>query len=166
MTTPDPTTEPVPTASPTADHIRKHLDAWRGWDMATALLAVIDEHQQVTFPGPPNSCGPDCCAGCPITMCQACGGGGDGEECITVQAIACALHITAPDCPADDGRSTDVPLAREATADPAHDPCCSSHGVPMDCATYRRTHFVEVGPCCSAWPVEREPSASKSRDDQ
>ena len=30
-----------------------------------------------------------------------------------------------------------------------HDPCCSSHGVPMDCARYRRTHFVEVRPCCS-----------------
>lgn len=31
-----------------------------------------------------------------------------------------------------------------------HDPCCSSHGVTMDCARYRRTHFVEVRPCCSA----------------
>lgn len=117
MTTPDPTTEPVPAANPTADHIRKHLDAWRGWDMAAALLAVLDEHQLVTFPGPPNSCGPDCCSGCPITMCQACGGGGDGEECVTVQAIACALSITASgnaeDTGRTDGRSTGVPLARE-----------------------------------------------------
>lgn len=32
----------------------------------------------------------------------------------------------------------------------AHEPCCSSHGVDMDCARYRRTHFVEVRPCCSA----------------
>lgn len=31
-----------------------------------------------------------------------------------------------------------------------HDPCCSSHGVTMDCTRYRRTHFVEVRPCCSA----------------
>lgn len=33
--------------------------------------------------------------------------------------------------------------------EPEHDPCCSSHGVPMDCERYRRTHFVEVRPCCS-----------------
>lgn len=32
---------------------------------------------------------------------------------------------------------------------PDHDPCCSSHGVPMSCERYRRTHFVEVRPCCS-----------------
>jgi hypothetical protein len=32
---------------------------------------------------------------------------------------------------------------------PEHDPCCSSHGVPMDCERYRRTHFVEVRPCCA-----------------
>jgi hypothetical protein len=32
-----------------------------------------------------------------------------------------------------------------------HNPCCSSHGVDMDCAKYRRTHFVEVGNCCDAW---------------
>ncbi len=31
-----------------------------------------------------------------------------------------------------------------------HDPCCSSHGVTMTCAEYRRTHFVEVRPCCGA----------------
>lgn len=30
-----------------------------------------------------------------------------------------------------------------------HSPCCSSHGVPMTCERYRRTHFVEVRPCCS-----------------
>ena len=29
-----------------------------------------------------------------------------------------------------------------------HTPCCTAHGVDMDCATYRRTHFVEVGYCC------------------
>lgn len=32
-----------------------------------------------------------------------------------------------------------------------HSPCCSSHGASMDCATYRRTHFVEVGACCDTW---------------
>ncbi|WP_367128270.1 response regulator transcription factor [Saccharothrix sp. HUAS TT1] len=37
-----------------------------------------------------------------------------------------------------------------AEAEHAHNPCCSSHGVPMSCAQYRRTHFVEVRPCCSA----------------
>jgi hypothetical protein len=35
--------------------------------------------------------------------------------------------------------------------DLTHAPCCSSHGVDMDCETYRRTHFVEVGSCCSAF---------------
>ncbi len=50
-----------------------------------------------------------------------------------------------------------------------HNPCCSSHGVDMDCATYRRTHFVEVGPCCSVWAEEHpeygtaaEPKTPKS----
>lgn len=32
-----------------------------------------------------------------------------------------------------------------------HRPCCSSHTMAACCACYRRTHFVEVGPCCSAW---------------
>lgn len=31
-----------------------------------------------------------------------------------------------------------------------HDPCCSSHGKVLTCAEYRRTHFVEVRPCCAA----------------
>lgn len=30
-----------------------------------------------------------------------------------------------------------------------HEPCCSAHGVDMTCAQYRRTHFVEVRPCCA-----------------
>lgn len=30
-----------------------------------------------------------------------------------------------------------------------HAPCCSSHGVDMTCEEYRRTHFVEVRPCCT-----------------
>lgn len=29
-----------------------------------------------------------------------------------------------------------------------HSPCCSSHGINMTCERYRRTHFVEVRPCC------------------
>lgn len=37
------------------------------------------------------------------------------------------------------------------TEKPTHAPCCSSHGVDMDCAKYRRTHFVKVGNCCDAW---------------
>lgn len=32
-----------------------------------------------------------------------------------------------------------------------HRPCCSSHGRDLCCDCYRRTHFVEVGNCCSAW---------------
>lgn len=50
-----------------------------------------------------------------------------------------------------------------------HNPCCSSHGEALDCETYRRTHFVEVGPCCSVWAEEHpeygtatEPKAPKS----
>jgi hypothetical protein len=30
-----------------------------------------------------------------------------------------------------------------------HEPCCSAHGLSMTCARYRRTHFVEVRPCCA-----------------
>lgn len=30
-----------------------------------------------------------------------------------------------------------------------HVPCCSAHGEPMTCEEYRRTHFVEVRPCCA-----------------
>lgn len=48
-----------------------------------------------------------------------------------------------------EGRSAPDLLAQEPAANVAHDPCCSSHGVPMTCEYYRRTHFVEVRPCCS-----------------
>lgn len=38
---------------------------------------------------------------------------------------------------------------RRTTIDPiTHDPCCSSHGKALTCVQYRRTHFVEVRPCC------------------
>lgn len=37
----------------------------------------------------------------------------------------------------------------EASGEPTHIPCCSSHNEPMTCARYRRTHFVEVRPCCA-----------------
>jgi hypothetical protein len=30
-----------------------------------------------------------------------------------------------------------------------HNPCCSSHKIPMSCEKYRLTHFVEVRPCCA-----------------
>jgi hypothetical protein len=33
--------------------------------------------------------------------------------------------------------------------DRTHRPCCSAHGVDMTCERYRRTHFVEVRPCCA-----------------
>lgn len=31
-------------------------------------------------------------------------------------------------------------------ANPAHTPCCSSHGKPLCCKHYKRFHFVETGP--------------------
>lgn len=42
-----------------------------------------------------------------------------------------------------------------------HSPCCSSHGEPMTCERYRRTHFVEVRPCCTvdAERLEQEKAA-------
>lgn len=42
---------------------------------------------------------------------------------------------------------------------PDHDPCCSAHGIPMSCERYRRTHFVEVRPCCAT-------DAAKLREEQ
>lgn len=36
-----------------------------------------------------------------------------------------------------------------AETTPDHSPCCSSHGLNMSCERYRRTHFVEVRPCCA-----------------
>lgn len=43
-------------------------------------------------------------------------------------------------------------------AELTHNPCCSSHGEPMTCEKYRRTHFVEVGDCCAKEPEEPEPT--------
>lgn len=45
----------------------------------------------------------------------------------------------------DEARAAE--LAEYAARTDPHDPCCSSHGITMDCDTYRRTHFVETGPC-------------------
>ena len=45
--------------------------------------------------------------------------------------------------------------ARQIGEHPTHTPCCSSHGVHMDCATYRRTHFVEIRPCCDVDQASR-----------
>ena len=42
----------------------------------------------------------------------------------------------------------ELPLPEPPAA--THDPCCSAHGVPLDCKTYRATHFVDVRPCCAA----------------
>lgn len=41
------------------------------------------------------------------------------------------------------------PVAAVLAEPVTHDPCCSAHGVPMTCTRYRRTHFVEVRPCCA-----------------
>jgi hypothetical protein len=63
-------------------------------------------------------------------------------------------HGPACTPPDEDGpgqcRCEQAVLAAELRDAPTHDPCCSAHGVPMTCARYRRTHFVEVRPCCSA----------------
>jgi len=68
------------------------------------------------------------------------------------------------------------PLAEPFT-EPTHLPCCSSHGIPMTCARYRRTHFVEVRPCCAvdvnrlaaeadqATPPHRLPGCSTQDED-
>ena len=53
--------------------------------------------------------------------------------------------------------------ARAAPRTGPHAPCCSSHGVDMDCETYRRTHFVETGRCC---PDPRAPSAPSAPSGQ
>ncbi|PWK81660.1 hypothetical protein C8D88_11671 [Lentzea atacamensis] len=43
------------------------------------------------------------------------------------------------------------------TGEPAtHNPCCSSHNVPMDCSIYRRTHLVEADNCCDAWATKED----------
>jgi hypothetical protein len=47
-------------------------------------------------------------------------------------------------------------VRQEATPTTTHNPCCSSHGVNMTCETYRRTHFVEVGPCCEHYRPSAE----------
>jgi hypothetical protein len=46
-------------------------------------------------------------------------------------------------------RHTLAEHAEWKAAQPTHVPCCSSHGEPMTCEKYRRTHFVEVRPCCA-----------------
>lgn len=38
----------------------------------------------------------------------------------------------------------------EQSAETAHAPCCSVHGRNLTCEQYRRTHYVEVRPCCAA----------------
>ncbi|CAL9606033.1 hypothetical protein SUDANB95_05491 [Actinosynnema sp. ALI-1.44] len=44
--------------------------------------------------------------------------------------------------------------------DHTHTPCCSAHGKSMSCATYRRTHFVEIRPCC--WVDARQIAAQEA----
>ena len=51
----------------------------------------------------------------------------------------------------------------QPTPEPTHVPCCSAHGVPMTCARYRRTHFVEVRPCCS---IDAQALAQETAENQ
>jgi hypothetical protein len=44
---------------------------------------------------------------------------------------------------------TDSGIALPAETELTHVPCCSAHGHAMTCARYRRTHYVEVRPCCA-----------------
>lgn len=53
---------------------------------------------------------------------------------------------------ADRAAAVDVVLRLDAEA--SHVPCCTAHGVPMTCERYRRTHFVEVRPCCATDAAE------------
>jgi hypothetical protein len=46
-----------------------------------------------------------------------------------------------------------------------HAPCCSAHNVPMSCERYRRTHFVEVRPCCSTDAVALEAERRAAYDE-
>lgn len=59
------------------------------------------------------------------------------------------------------------PPGAEPFTKPTHRPCCSSHGVAMTCARYRRTHFVEVRPCCAVdvntLAVEARPAFERHR---
>lgn len=41
-----------------------------------------------------------------------------------------------------------------------HQPCCSSHEKKLCCSCYRKSHFVEVGNCCSIDTAKR-PEAAK-----
>lgn len=54
----------------------------------------------------------------------------------------------------------------EPKSTPTHTPCCSAHGVDMDCETYRRSHFVEVRPCCKqdAAGLRREKQREEQRE--
>jgi hypothetical protein len=44
---------------------------------------------------------------------------------------------------------------RRCGKEASHTPCCSveSHGYDLCCECYRRTHFVEVGNCCTRYGV-------------
>jgi hypothetical protein len=41
-----------------------------------------------------------------------------------------------------------------------HEPCCSRHGASLCCSCYRRSHFVEVRPCCSIDRARLDESAA------
>lgn len=62
-----------------------------------------------------------------------------------------AICVCGVELPEDviDQHVTEANAPVSAGQEPTHVPCCSSHGVAMTCARYRRTHFVEVRPCCS-----------------
>lgn len=64
---------------------------------------------------------------------------------ITMDALSAAVEadLSSHAC----GRCSKGPLTPEGPYRDAHFPCCSSHKIDMCCACYRRTHFVEVGPC-------------------
>lgn len=68
-------------------------------------------------------------------------------------ALVPDVHVN--EC-SDGHAQTRLPLPDETRqgATATHDPCCSSHNVAMDCETYRRSHFVQVGICCAAWAAQ------------
>jgi hypothetical protein len=101
------------------------------------------------FPGSESGIASD--AGHPVRMkvCQRC------AVAACQKRPDCRALIHDHGCPCDSGVCTN-PTGDHTPPPPrvhdplmTHDPCCTSHDIPMTCETYRSTHFVETRPCCS-----------------
>lgn len=91
-------------------------------------------------------------------MAVVSGWGGRGRHCEYVNVDGDEIRVQTDRPMTAEERAAFAEVVRAAKARfaalPApvftHDPCCSAHGEAMNCARYRRTHFVEVRPCCEA----------------